>query len=379
MAAEKSRNTSIDVLRAVAILTVIALHWVNSRLAATSASTVDDAFVKVAGHGTYGVTLFFVLSGYLITRATMLREPWLFTLSARDFYVRRIARIQPLFIAIVIFGLVMVGIGDAAAPIFQYTFRDAKAMFGGEFLASLVTFTYNWEMILHRDEFMFRGVNWDVMWSLAVEEQFYLGFPLLLLWTKTTRRLVLVLSGVIVLGIGVRVLCDILRAGLLVKLFNSFSCFDTLALGMLCALLGDRLPHGRRVCLAAIAVGTTLIAVALDRGGVAPLIVGALLFIHGARYADLFAPWAAPLARLGKLSYGLYLLHATALYLASPVVAGMNVLVGYVVVVTLTYGLAELVWHLYEAPANAWIRTRLLRRQPVAALVEPVASPGWTP
>jgi peptidoglycan/LPS O-acetylase OafA/YrhL len=367
MAAEKSRNISIDVLRAVAILTVIALHWVNSRLAATSASAIDDVFVKLAGHGTYGVTLFFVLSGYLITRTTMLREPELFALSARDFYVRRIARIQPLFVAVVLLGLVMIWIGDAAAPIFQYTFRDPKAVFGGEFLASLFTFTYNWEMILHRDAFMFRGVHWDVMWSLAVEEQFYLAFPLLFLWTKNQRRLIRALCGVVVLGIAARVICDILHAGLSVRLFNSFVCFDTLALGVLCALLGDRLPHGRRLCLAAQAAGAALIALALYRGGVAPLIVGALLFVHGARYADVLARWAA-LARIGQLSYGLYLLHATVLYLASPYITGMNVLTGYLVVVALTYGLAEVVWRLYEAPMNAWIRTRLLRRRPAAAL-----------
>jgi peptidoglycan/LPS O-acetylase OafA/YrhL len=67
-------------------------------------------------------------------------------------------------------------------------------------------------------------------------------------------------------------------------------------------------------------------------------------------------------------SYGLYLLHATALYLASPLVAGMDVLAGYVVVVALTYGLAELVRRLYEAPMSAWIRERLLCRHTVAAL-----------
>jgi peptidoglycan/LPS O-acetylase OafA/YrhL len=370
MAAEQSRNTSIDVLRAAAILVVIALHWVNSGLAANRASAVDDAFVKLAGHGTYGVTLFFVLSGYLITRTTMLREPDLFALSARDFYVRRIARIQPLFVAIVVFGLTMVWLGgDAGSPIFQYTFREPKAAFGGEFLASLFTFTYNWEMILHRDDFMFRGVHWDVMWSLAVEEQFYLVVPLLFLWAKTTRRLALALWSIVLIGIAARVLCDILQAGLLVKLFNSFSCFDTLALGVLCALLGDRLPHGRRLCFAAIAAGGALIAVALYRGGVAPLIVGALLFLHGARYTDVFGRWAAPLARLGQLSYGLYLLHAAALYLASPLVAGMNVVAGYLIVVALTYGLAEIAWCAYEAPANGWIRARLLRRRPVVVML----------
>jgi peptidoglycan/LPS O-acetylase OafA/YrhL len=56
-----------------------------------------------------------------------------------------------------------------------------------------------------------------------------------------------------------------------------------LALGVLRALLGDRPPHGRCLCLAEITPGAALIAVALYRGGLAPLIVGALLFIHGAR------------------------------------------------------------------------------------------------
>src|SRR5258708_1670484 len=97
---ERDRNIGIDVLRAVAILIVMALHLVNSRLPAPSTSSWDNVFIRFAGHGTYGVELFFVLSGFLITRAAMAREPNLFTMSARDFYVRRIARIQPLYLSI---------------------------------------------------------------------------------------------------------------------------------------------------------------------------------------------------------------------------------------------------------------------------------------
>jgi peptidoglycan/LPS O-acetylase OafA/YrhL len=366
MAPVGSRSIGIDVLRAVAILTVIGLHWVNSNLAASAAAWpgIEAAFVKVADHGTYGVTLFFVISGFLITRTTMLREPDLFALSARSFYIRRIARIQPLYVAIVVFGLVMVLAGGDTA---QHIFYDPKAAYDGEFLAGLFSFTYNWEMILRRNDFMFRGVHWDVLWSLAVEEQFYLLFPLLLLWAKSAKRLYAALWGVVAVGIAPRVICDAAQAGLLVKLFNSFSCFDTLALGVLCALLGDRLPHGRALCLAAIAAGTAAIAWAFYHGGVAPLILGALLFIHGTRYVEIFAyrgraaPWAAPLARLGQLSYGLYLLHATALYLAAPALAGLNRLLGFALVVAVAYGLAEIVWRCYEAPANTWIRAKLLR------------------
>jgi peptidoglycan/LPS O-acetylase OafA/YrhL len=359
-----TRNVGIDVLRAIAILTVIALHWVNASVAGPAASTFDRIFVLVAGHGTYGVTLFFILSGFLITRMTMDRESDIFALSARDFYVRRIARIQPLFIAIVALGLVIMEFnGRDASPIYQYSYRDLHATFGGEFLASLFTFTYNWERILHRDAFMFRGLHWDVMWSLAVEEQFYLAFPLFILWARRPRRLCAVLVATVVMGITVRVVCDAARAGFLVRFFNSFVCFDTLALGALLALLTERLPHRRSLSIAATALGATLIAAALYRGGVAWLILGALLFIHGVHHYDVFAPWAKPLAHIGRLSYGLYLLQASAIYLTARfLLGGSNVVVGFIVVAGIAYLFAALSFELWETPMNAWIRARLLRR-----------------
>jgi hypothetical protein len=55
--AESDRNIAVDVLRAVAILIVMALHWVNSRLPGPATSPWDDVFIRFAGHGTYGVEL----------------------------------------------------------------------------------------------------------------------------------------------------------------------------------------------------------------------------------------------------------------------------------------------------------------------------------
>jgi peptidoglycan/LPS O-acetylase OafA/YrhL len=369
-ASEGSRNVSIDVLRAVAILSVIALHWVNSRLSVPGPggwNAIEQAFVRIGDHGTYGVTLFFILSGFLITRTTMLREVNLFALSARDFYVRRIARIQPLFILAVFYGLVMMRYGgDPASRIFQYTFYDPKAVYGGEFIVALFTFTYNWERMIHGADFFFRGMHWDVMWTLAVEEQFYLLFPLAILWAGNLKRLYRVLWGVVALGIVVRVACDAAHAGFLVKVSNSFVCFDTLALGVICALAGDRLPHGRNLCRALLALGALLIAYAYYHGGVVALIAGALLMIHGARYVDVFRPWGAPLARIGQLSYGLYLLHATGLYLASPYSGRFGIIGGFVLVAGITWILGEIVFRGFEAPMNRWIRARFLKPRPVA-------------
>lgn len=359
-----SRNTGIDLLRAVAILTVIANHWVLSYLAAPSAAPWDEVLRRIGGHGFYGVTLFFVLSGFLITRTTMAREPDLFRLSLRGFYLRRIARIQPLFLLAVAFGAAMLLTGDPSSHPFQDAYRNPHANFTGEFWASLFSFTNNWERIL-RDGYW--GLHWDVMWSLAIEEQFYLGFPLLILWAGRQRRLHRALAAIVALGIATRIIGSALHWGFLARDMNSLVCFDTLALGVLLALLGDRLPHGKRVALGGITIGGMLIAYAFYHGGVAALIIGACLFVHGAAHAEIFNGWIwRAIARIGQLSYGMYLLQATAIYLASPWLARLPFLIGYALIVAVAWAIAEISFRYYEAPMNAWLRGG--RRQPAQEL-----------
>jgi peptidoglycan/LPS O-acetylase OafA/YrhL len=352
--ADSRRNVGIDLLRAVAILSVIAHHWVNTAMAAPPRSLLDSIFVRIGGHGYYGVTLFFTLSGFLITRMTMMREPDLFRLSARDFYVRRIARIQPLFLAIVALGVVMLMVGDPDSPSFRYNFHKPEAVFAADFWVSLFTFTFNWERIVRGT---FSGLHWDVIWSLAVEEQFYLAFPLLLIWARTKARLLRALLAIIAVGIAVRILVDALGLGIIAKATNSFVCFDTLAIGVLCAVFGEHLPHGRVVSAVALATGAAALGFAFYHGGVAPLIAGGCLFLHGARYGGFFTHWSwLPFARFGQLSYGIYLLHATALYAVTWALEGKGALMGFAVVSVVAHVLADVTYRLYEAPMNAWIR-----------------------
>jgi peptidoglycan/LPS O-acetylase OafA/YrhL len=364
--ADAGRNVGIDLLRAVAILSVVGLHWIDSRWPTPANSWLGDVFVRMVGHGTYGVTLFFVLSGFLITRMTMVREPDLFGLSARDFYVRRIARIQPLYLLAIALGALILLSGDPASAAFRFCFHDPSAVFTADFWISLLTFTFNWDRILHGN---FWGVHWDVMWSLAVEEQFYLAFPLLLIWAGTKRRLAWSLGAVIAIGIAVRVLVDALGLSFFAKVTNSFVCFDTLALGVLLAVFGERLPRGRAVSLGCLLIGTVAVLWAFYRGGVHWLILGGALFLHGARYAPPLTHRAwRPLARFGQLSYGIYLLHGTVLYLAAPIVTGMNPLAGFAVVAVLVLLLAEALYRLYEAPMNAWIRASWIAGPAVASI-----------
>jgi peptidoglycan/LPS O-acetylase OafA/YrhL len=205
------------------------------------------------------------------------------------------------------------------------------------------------------------------MWSLAIEEQFYLGFPLLILWAATKRRLYAALAGIVALGIATRVLGDALHWGFRARDMNSLVCFDTLALGVLLALLSDRLPHGKAVALGGITIGGMLIGYAFYHGGVAALIIGACLFVHGAAHAEIFGGWGwRALARIGQLSYGMYLIQATAIYLASPWLGQLPFLAGFALIVTIAWAIAEVSFRYYEAPMNAWLRGG--RRRPAQEL-----------
>ncbi len=141
------RIPSLDGLRALSIAVVYAGHAKPGAIP-----------------GGFGVTVFFVVSGYLIT--TLLRLEWdrTGTVSIRDFYIRRAFRILPLFYAVLtlfLFATIFLGLGigvpDFGATLSQYTHIA------------------NYWSILRPDDLVMPGTG--VYWSLAVEEHFYLVFP----------------------------------------------------------------------------------------------------------------------------------------------------------------------------------------------------------
>src|SRR5882757_6273044 len=112
------RLVGIDVLRAVSIVVVLGTHWGSAKLAEPMG--VERWLNFVFAPGPYGVTLFFVISGFLICSTTMQRERNFFELSLRSFYVRRMARIQPLFWLSIVIGLVALTLGNPADEFFRF-------------------------------------------------------------------------------------------------------------------------------------------------------------------------------------------------------------------------------------------------------------------
>jgi peptidoglycan/LPS O-acetylase OafA/YrhL len=151
----------IDWLRAIAVLAVVAFHF--------EAPAIYGGFV--------GVDIFFVISGYLITRIVQ-SEVQSDTFSFARFYERRVRRLLPALYTMVAL---------MAIPSFHYLLTSERLQFFRS-VAAVVTFTSNFFFWFQTGYFDHAAVEKPLLhtWSLAVEEQFYLALPLLL-WALFVR------------------------------------------------------------------------------------------------------------------------------------------------------------------------------------------------
>jgi peptidoglycan/LPS O-acetylase OafA/YrhL len=137
----------------------------------------------ILSFGSIGVDLFFVLSGFLITYLLLAEKGATGDISLRQFYIRRILRIWPLYFFIVVLTFLIIPL----FPLFPLS-QGVKSHYFGKL--SLYSF-----MLPNVALAFFPGVSYATMtWSVGVEEQFYLFWPLLI---KTTKKLVFVMVGVI--------------------------------------------------------------------------------------------------------------------------------------------------------------------------------------
>ena len=155
---------SLDGVRAIAILMVLAGHALNERV---------DLAPAILGN--FGVTLFFVLSGYLITRSMLHDESRYGKLRIRNFYFRRVLRIFPAFYVF----LAVIGILSAAGALPKFpaiTWVASAAFFRN-----------------------MAGGGWDTihLWSLSLEEQFYLFWPAVFILVRP-RRLSFIAAAVVI-------------------------------------------------------------------------------------------------------------------------------------------------------------------------------------
>jgi peptidoglycan/LPS O-acetylase OafA/YrhL len=275
------RIPSLDGLRAISITLVLLSHWLTW-------SRISPQLME--SYGKLGVHVFFVLSGYLITNLLLREQARTSTVSLRDFYVRRAFRIFPaafvfLAVAVAIFWPQMRWYHVAAAFFYVANMDSSRPWIFGH------------------------------LWSLSIEEQFYLLWPLAMKkWYR--YRTALLLS----VFLGVPVFRTALYA---FKAQNGFLHgslpvhADQLAIGCLLAVLAPRLPKIRgylalAMVFAAITIpafpasssARTLFMLFVLRPLLHVSIAGCVLHVMQVPYRPL--NWA-PVAWLGKISYSVYL------------------------------------------------------------------------
>ena len=316
----------------------------------------------VVRNGNYAVTAFFAISGYLITSNADRRWNGLRNVRIRAFYRSRAARIVPcvVLLLLVVNGLAALGLG---------MFRD-HSEFGGPVplpVVDLASLFFVMNVLMAHSGWL--NYVLCVQWSLAVEEVFYLSFPLLCVALRRDGRLLAVWAVFVAIGPVWR----LLHQGSEYEEFNSYlSCFDGIALGCGAAVLG------RRFRLSASAMRPVQVLVALgmawfylfapiDRTAVfgVTLMAGgtAILLVDGSRRQVAAPPnrLLGPLRRCGRLSYELYLFHLVVLGLLRTVyppdvTAGDVRLALLVLYLVLSIAVAVLLCRWYSDPLNRFFR-----------------------
>jgi peptidoglycan/LPS O-acetylase OafA/YrhL len=361
-----TRLDGVDLLRGLAILCVLMNH-VNTRLRVNDIPYTDGVpqplVHALTGNGQFGVQIFFAISGFLITSITLKRWGALQNINVRDFYLLRLARIGPLLLALlaVLSALHFAGLQD-------FVISARKGGLGRALLAA-VTFHIN-VLEAHRG---YLPANWDVLWSLSVEEMFYLFFPLAAWLLGRVRLFIPFLFVFVVLGPFARAVFS--RDNDIWQDYSYLGGMDAIALGCLTALIVSRVRFSPAVLRALGWTGLVLVIAMLGFSGVpflfplgatgleeTLLAVGTCLVIIAAAGTQWKCPaFLRPLRLLGRRSYEVYLTHMFVLFAFLHVFLALNkpmwfVPLYFVFAIVVATLLGDLVARLYSDRVNAWLR-----------------------
>ncbi len=378
----------IDLVRSFSILAVLAHHLGLARITAGSSwSPLAILWFKIWANGHFGVTLFFVISGFLITGVIASGPRGLFNPSYGDFYARRAGRIFPLLTFICLLGLLLDHLFTGASSASDFCLRLPQGPQMPLFWLSIVTFTENLFKIFSGPQGYPHSLYWGVLWSLAIEEQFYLFYPWVLKRLKNRRRMTVFMLTMILVGILSMVIASLFWHKYPIVVFNpatpynSFAGFGLIAIGCLLYLAVEKfrghLASHTRLCWVLSLAGLGLIAViywhvtvSIDFWWMALgdtlVATGLFMFLLGAMgwkgwHSPLWRPFSWP----GRFSYGGYLYHSAVLFFLWPLLSGMNAYGAFGVfalAVTLISGIS---FYALEKPANSFIRKTLGSSTPV--------------
>jgi peptidoglycan/LPS O-acetylase OafA/YrhL len=311
----------LDVLRFVAFSGVFLFHTVDYPLDFYLQHHVPRILAEVSraaiASGKYGVDLFFALSSYLITDLLIREKEQFGSLNVRSFYIRRILRIWPLYYFILIITLFI-------------PFFDPDHQFGLKYFLPFIFLSGNWAFAA------FGGparVPASPLWSVSIEEQFYLFWPPVVA-RLSRQKIIYAALGMIIVANVARLMLHVTSATAMALWANTFAHLDSIAVGiLLAATLHGRAssiqPSARIALLMFAAACMTLrgyfqivIGESVSWGNILiawPIVVVAcavtLFAFIGLKVHKSWLPY------LGKVSYGLYAYHMFCIMLVDRLLA----------------------------------------------------------
>jgi peptidoglycan/LPS O-acetylase OafA/YrhL len=308
----EGRRLDLDVVRGLAI--VLALGWHFSGTP-TGNRLVDALTWPGRQFGWAGVDLFFVLSGFLLGRLVLTEQSRTGRFDGRRFTARRLLKLWPVL----------------------YVFLAVQLVVGPEPWT-----TYLWQNALHLQNYA--GTSLTHLWSLAVEEHFYLAlavlFPFFARRKGSPRLLAAILVAVLVAGLALRIWGAAHGVSDTRLQWRTHFRVDSLAAGVLLALVCVHWPErfealrSRRWLLVAVfSAGVAHLAAVGKEGPVGSTVgftvayltaAALLLLVYRARWVPRARFVAAPVAMLGRYSYGIYIWHVFAAAVAVDLLPGVD-------------------------------------------------------
>ncbi len=371
---DKKRNIGIDVLRGFSILLVILLHInIHFGLKYSFLSEVlpSKLFSFLFWNGFYGVVIFFTLSGYLITTSILQRSQSLSKINLRQFYWFRFSRIMPPLLALLAVLSLLHLTGVNGFVINPNKTSLLRAIF------SVLTFHFNWLEI----QVGYLPANWDVLWSISIEECFYLIFPIVCLFLKKDWQFVFILIAFIFISPWARI-----------ELFpdndlaykNHLGSIDSIAFGCMTAIIAHRVNISKIVNAFLLILGIVMMVLVMfyksivwqsgltELGlNVTILSIGVsmvVLWMHDRQKKGLQQNFLAFrwLKKMGAYSYEIYLTH---MFVITPIAQLKKnyELVYYwlipltIISILLSYLLGWFISTYFSDPINHWLRSRSLK------------------
>ncbi len=347
----------LDGVRGIAVLTVVIYHFVYKSGADGAPALIPNTPFAISLRsgivgGWLGVDIFFVLSGFLITAILLDEQGLKGKIRFGAFYMRRALRLLPaLYALLAIYAVYSIATGMPYYPWWQSSL-------------GIIFYYTNW-LGIYNPGGLARGTG--IFWSLAVEEQFYLIWPVtLLLFFGINRRARAVIPAMIaiILFLALRRASMVNSVGWVSLLSRTDTRIDSLLVGALLAQLWVRNLIPRRGLRVAATISVGAVAFLIMVGKVADprwysygltvvavlVAVGILGIVEGVwENGGIFG--ARPLRLLGRVSYGLYIWHTMVIETVTRYGSTWGWGTRLVVSVGATASIVGLSWRFVETPA----------------------------